>query len=118
MMSILLLMRDIILFQQKEGIDIGNDVWIGMGAILLLGVKIGNGVTIAANSVVAKDVPDYAVVGGSPAKLIRMKYDESTIHKLNAIAWWNWDEQIIKERIEDFYGNIDDFIIKYSDHEN
>lgn len=101
-------------FKQKEGIIIRNDVWIGMGAFIMPGITIGNGVTVAANSVVTKDVPDYAVVAGSPAKIIKYKFDSEVIHKLNKIAWWNWDEQLIKERISYFYGNINEFINKYS----
>lgn len=99
---------------QKEGITIGNDVWIGMGTYIMPGVTIGNGVTIGANSVVTKDIPDYAIVAGSPAKIIRFKYSDSTIEKLNKIAWWNWDEKLVKERIEDFYTSVDNFIDKYS----
>lgn len=98
---------------QKEGICIGNDVWVGSGSYILPGVKIGNGVTIAANSVVTKDVPGYALVAGVPAKIVKMKHDESTIAKLNKIAWWNWEEQIIKDRITDFYLPRDQFVEKY-----
>ena len=78
------------------------------------GVTIGNGAVIAANSVVTKDVTDYAVVVGSPAKVIKMKYDNHIISKLNQIAWWNWDPNLIELRTRDFYTNIDEFINKYS----
>mgnify|MGYP000595509082 CR=1 FL=1 len=100
-------------FKQKEGITIGNDVWIGMGAYIMPGVTVGNGVTIAANSVVTKPVADYSVVAGSPAKVIKVKHDERTVQELNKIAWWNWEEELIKERISDFYGGINNFINKY-----
>nr|WP_136481117.1 CatB-related O-acetyltransferase [Algibacter onchidii] len=99
--------------KQKEGITIGNDVWIGMGALIMPGVIIGNGATIGANSVVTKDVPDYAVVAGSPAKLIKLKYSEENIYKLNRICWWHWEDRLVKERIEDFYISSDEFINKY-----
>ena len=99
---------------QKEGITIGNDVWIGMGAFIMPGVTIGNGVSIAANSVVTKDVADYCLVGGVPAKIIKKKHSDNQIEKLNKIAWWNWEEEFIKERIGDFYMDIDDFIIKFT----
>ena len=99
-------------FNQKTGITIGNDVWIGLGATILPSVKIGNGVTIGANSVVTKDVPDYTVWGG--AEIIKIKYTEDMINKLNKIAWWNWDENLIKERISDFYNlNLEEFVKKY-----
>ena len=101
-------------FNQKEGIEIGHDVWIGMGTYILPGVKIGNGVTVAANSVVTKDLDDYTVVGGVPAALIKRKHTGEQIDKLNKIAWWNWSENIIKERLEDFHLPIENFIEKYS----
>lgn len=97
---------------QKAGITIGNDVWIGMGVYILPGVTIGNGVTIAANAVVTKDIPDYALAGGIPARIISMKHDQETINTLNSIKWWDWDDAIIKERIEDFF-DILIFIKKY-----
>lgn len=99
--------------KQKKGIIIGNDVWIGMGVYIMPGVKIGNGVTIGANSVVTKDVPDFAIVVGSPAKLIKLKHSNSQIEKLNKIAWWNWDEKSLKERVNDFYIPVQNFIDKY-----
>lgn len=100
--------------KQKEGITIGNDVWIGMGVYIMPGVTIGNGVTIAANSVVTKDILSYRVVAGVPAKVIKVKYDAYTIEKLNKLAWWDWDETLIKERINDFNQDIKIFIGKYS----
>jgi virginiamycin A acetyltransferase len=100
-------------FQQKEGITIGHDVWIGMNAIILPGVKIGNGVSIAAGAVVTKDIPDYALVGGVPAKIIKMKHDEDIIPKLNKIAWWHWPKAEIKARRQDFYLGVEDFVEKF-----
>ena len=103
--------------KQREGISIGNDVWIGMGAYIMPGVRIGNGATIGANSVVTKDVMDYQVVGGNPVKVIKHKYDETVIQQLNAIAWWDWDDDVIRDRVEDFYlskeEGIERFIEKY-----
>ncbi|MCF6168485.1 CatB-related O-acetyltransferase [Lutibacter sp.] len=99
--------------QQKEGISIGNDVWIGMGVYIMPGVTVGNGVTIAANSVVTNDVEDYCLIGGSPAKMIKKKHSDNQIEKLNKIAWWNWDENEIKNKINDFQLDINQFIKKY-----
>ncbi len=98
---------------QKKGIVIGSDVWIGLNATILPGVKIGNGVTIAAGSVVSSDIPDYSVVGGVPAKIIKMKHSDEIIRKLKKIAWWEWPEEIIEQRIGDFYSPVDKFITKY-----
>ena len=67
---------------------IGNDVWIGNRAIILQGVTVGNGAVIGAGSVVTKDVPPYAVVAGNPARLIRYRFDETTVEKLENSRWW------------------------------
>jgi len=102
--------------KQREGITIGNDVWIGMGAFIMPGVNVGNGVTIAANSVVTKDVPDYAIVGGTPAKIISFKHELLVIEALNSIAWWDWEDEVVKERGEDFYISTEQFIEKYGEY--
>ncbi len=98
---------------QKEGITVGHDVWIGLNAIILPGINIGNGVTIAANTVVTKNVPDYSIVAGNPGTVIKFKHEQAFIHKLNDIAWWNWSADIVDYRTEDFYLTISDFIRKY-----
>uniref|UniRef100_UPI004048CCB3 CatB-related O-acetyltransferase n=1 Tax=Mariniflexile sp. TaxID=1979402 RepID=UPI004048CCB3 len=100
--------------EQRNGITIGNDVWLGMGCYIMPGVTIGNGVTIAANAVVTKDIPDYSVAAGIPAKVIKQKFDNGTISKLNKIAWWDWDIDTIKNRIEEFYLEPTVFINKYT----
>ena len=97
----------------KRGIIVGNDVWIGMGAIIMNGVTIGNGVTIAAGAVVTKDVPDYCVVGGVPAKVINEKCSKEEASHMNKIAWWNWGEEMIEQRMSDFRLSIPEFIAKY-----
>ena len=78
---------------------IGNDVWIGYDALIMPGVKVGNGAIIAARSVVTGDVPAYAVVGGNPAKVIRYRFDDDTIARLNAIAWWDWPVEQISHNL-------------------
>lgn len=79
---------------------IGNDVWIGYGATIMPGVKIGDGAVIASKSVVVKDVPPYAIVGGNPAVVIRKRFDEATVTALQEIAWWNWDAAKITRNLE------------------
>lgn len=70
---------------------IGNDVWIGYDALILPGVKIGHGAIIATRSLVATKVPPYAIVGGNPAQILRMRFSPEIISELLAIAWWDWD---------------------------
>jgi virginiamycin A acetyltransferase len=98
---------------EKHSIAIGNDVWIGIGATILPGVKIGNGATILASAVVSDDVPHYAVAGGVPAKVVIFKHDEQIIQKMNRIAWWNWTPEKVEENVADFYLPIADFIKKW-----
>jgi acetyltransferase-like isoleucine patch superfamily enzyme len=69
---------------------IGNDVWTGLNVIILGGITIGDGAIIAAGSVVTKDVLPYAIVGGSPAKIIRFRFSENVIARLLAVRWWNF----------------------------
>lgn len=81
---------------------IGNDVWIGTGVKLMAGVKIADGAVVGAGSLVTKDVPPYAIVGGVPAKLIRKRFDDEVIQKLLETEWWNKDLQWIKSHAESF----------------
>lgn len=71
-------------------ITIGNDVWIGYGALIMPGATLGNGVIVGAGSVVRGTVPDYAIVTGNPARVVRMRYSDEDISDLNALEWWNW----------------------------
>lgn len=92
---------------------IGNDVWIGHGAVVQAGVSIGDGAVVGSNAVVTKDVPPYAVVGGVPAKIIRYRFPQEHIEKLCSIAWWNWDEETFVQHVDDFHLDINAFIQKH-----
>lgn len=80
---------------------IGNDVWIGANAIIFEGVSIGDGAVIAAGSIVRKDVPPYAVVGGID-RILKYRFDDATIEKLLKIKWWEWNDDKIRDNIELF----------------
>ena len=84
-------------WDNKGDIVIGNDVWIGYEAVIMAGVHIGDGAIIAARAVVTKDVPPYTIVGGTPAKEIRKRFDAQTIQELLILKWWNWSTDKIRQ---------------------
>lgn len=77
--------------------NIGNDVWIGEGAMIKQGVTIGNGAVIGAMAMVTKDVPAYSIVAGVPAKVLRYRFTEEIIKDLEEIEWWNLDDNTLKK---------------------
>lgn len=102
----------------KGDIIIENDVWIGAKSTILSGIKIANGAVVAATSTVTKDVPPYAIVAGNPAKIIRYRFTEEQIKNLLSIAWWDWDEQKIKDNALLLWSNdINTFINKFTKHD-
>ena len=84
----------------KLDCEIGNDVWIGVNSVIKRGVKVCNGVVIGANSFVNKDVPDFAVVAGTPAKIIKYRFEEEKRNRILASNWWNKDLDEAKEIIK------------------
>ena len=86
-------------WDNKGDIIIGNDVWIGYEAVILSGVTIGDGAIVGTRAVVTKDVPPYTIVGGVPAKPIRRRFDDALIERLEALGWWDWDEDKIRRAI-------------------
>ena len=91
-------------YEPSKTVEIGNDVWIGEGACIVSGVKIGDGAVIGAHAVVTHDVEPYAVVAGVPAKVIRKRFDEETIKQLLEVQWWEWPE----EKLESMGSFFDD----------
>lgn len=91
---------------------IGNDVWIGLNSIIKRGVKIGNGAIIAAGAIVVKDVPDYAIVGGNPARIIKYRTTDENIEYIKNIEdkmWWNWNNEQLRNNFDKLY-DFDEYI--------
>lgn len=86
----------------KGPISIGNDVWIASHVVIGSGANIGDGAVIGANSVVVGNVPPYAVAVGSPARVVKYRFDERLITQLLEIRWWEWEDERIKQNRELF----------------
>lgn len=92
---------------------IGHDVWIGHGATILAGVSVGTGAVVGAGAVVSKNVAPYQIVGGVPARPIRMRFSDEVIEKMLRLAWWDWDRQTLEERFKDFM-DLNTFLANYA----
>jgi acetyltransferase-like isoleucine patch superfamily enzyme len=90
-------------FEETGHVEIGNDVWIGANVLIMDNVTIGDGAVIAANSVVTKDIPPYAIAGGTPAKVIRFRFEEADIEFLKQFQWWNKDIGWLKANFRLFH---------------
>ena len=100
--------------RRKAVVEIGHDVWIGHGAIVLPGIKIGHGAVVAAGAVVTKDVEPYAVVAGVPAKRIKRRFPKSIRERIIALAWWDWSHEKLGEAAVDMRDlSPTDFLKKY-----
>jgi len=94
--------EEISLWRKQYRTIIEPDVWIGHGAIVMPGVKVGTGAVIGSGAIVTKDVADYAIVAGNPAKLIRYRVPENIANALKLVAWWDWSREQIIAAIPDF----------------
>ncbi len=90
-------------FDEFPPVSIGSDVWIGVNCIIMGGVTIGNGAIIAAGSIVTKDVPPYAIVGGTPAKVIKYRFEPDVVKRLLEIKWWDLSDEEISCRLDLFH---------------
>lgn len=89
-------------YEEHANVIIGNDVWIGMNVLIKGGVTIKDGAIIGAGSIVTKDIPAYAVVVGTPAKIIKYRFSDDIICKLVDLKWWNFSEKHLKDNIDFF----------------
>jgi len=103
---------DFFAWRRAHHCTVGHDVWIGHGAIIMPGVHVGTGAVVGAGAVVTKDVAPYLIVGGVPARPIRMRFSEAIASSLLAIAWWDWDHAALKARFDDLL-DVAGFVAKY-----
>ena len=99
--------------RQRGSIIIQNDVWVGSGVTIMPGVILHNGCIVAAKSVVTKDVPPYAVVGGNPARILRYRFEKKVVDAFQKIAWWDWNQETQRLRKDDFLLSAEEFTEKY-----
>ena len=98
----------------KGDISVGSDVWLGRAATVLSGVTIGHGAVVGARAVVAGDVRPYAVVVGNPAREVRRRFGDEQVEALLRIAWWDWPDELIRDRAELLFSEgVDAFIAAY-----
>jgi len=102
-------------WRRESKVTIGNDVWIGHGVTVMPGVNIGNGAAIGSGAVVTRDVEPFTVVVGIPAKPVRKRFDDETIAGLQALHWWDWSQDMLRERMGDFRKlGASEFVKKYT----
>jgi hypothetical protein len=89
-------------WRRSHRVVIGHDVWIGHGAIVLPGRSIGTGAVVGAGSVVTKDVPDYAIVVGNPARVLRPRFPDDIAARMQRLAWWDWPHERLQAALPDF----------------
>jgi acetyltransferase-like isoleucine patch superfamily enzyme len=100
-------------YRSTRNTTVGNDVWIGYGAMILGGASVGDGAVVAAGSVVFSDVPPYAVVAGNPAKIMRSRFSPEIVERLLRIQWWSWPDDRIRANLDWFHKPISEFVARF-----
>lgn len=101
-------------WRRAQTVTIGHDVWIGHGAIVLPGRTIGTGAVVGAGAVVTKDVAPYTIVAGNPARVIRARFPDAIVARLQRLAWWDWSHEALATALPDFRRlPIEEFLDRY-----
>ena len=87
--------------RRAKRVTIGHDVWIGHGGVVMPGVSIGNGAVVGANAVVTRDVEPYWIVAGSPARVLRSRFEPAIAERIERLAWWDWPAERLFEAVPD-----------------
>ena len=102
-------------WRRSTPVEIGHDTWLGHGAIVLPGRRVGHGAVVGAGAVVTKDVPAYEIWAGNPAKCIRPRFTRDIADRLQALAWWDWDHARVGAALTDFRTlTVEAFLEKHS----
>jgi phosphonate metabolism protein (transferase hexapeptide repeat family) len=95
-------------------VRIGHDVWIGHGAVILPGRTVGTGAVVGAGTILTRDVAPYTIVVGNPGRVVRRRFPELIAERLQALAWWNWDHDRLRQALPDFRSlQIEAFLERY-----
>jgi phosphonate metabolism protein (transferase hexapeptide repeat family) len=101
-------------WRREHRVVLGNDVWIGHGAVVLPGVTIGNGAVLGAGAVASKDIPPFAIAVGVPAKILRYRFEPAIVERLMRLAWWDWPHEQLTGAVPDFRSlPMQEFLEKY-----
>jgi acetyltransferase-like isoleucine patch superfamily enzyme len=96
---------------RRGPIEVGHDVWIGTRALVLSGATVGNGAIVAAGATVVRDVPPYAIVAGTPARVIRYRLTQNEIDRLQGSRWWDYSDDILERNLDKLVGqDIEAFV--------